>query len=89
MLPERIPGANRAHGAPKDWDANERGTINVLQTRDEQDEYSGLNFMVCQWKPTPEELAILNAGGSVRTAVNAVEQHPIIRFPTVVAAGEF
>ena len=53
MLPERIPGANRAHGEPKDWDA------------------------------------ILNAGGSVRTAINAAEQHPIIRSPTVVAAGEF
>lgn len=45
--------------------------------------------MVCQWKPTPEELAILNAGGSVRTAVNAVEQHPIIRYPVVVPEGEF
>ena len=40
MLPERIPGANRAHGAPKDWDANERGDINVclLYTSDAADE---------------------------------------------------
>lgn len=89
MLPERIPGANRAHGAPKDWDANERGDINILHTRDEEDEYSGLRFMVSQWKPTAEELAILNEGGSVRVAINTGEQHPIIRYPVVVPEGAF
>ncbi len=86
---ENIPGFNRLHGEPKDWDSNTRGPIGVLNTRDEEDEYSGLRFMVSQFKPTTEELAILNEGGSIRFGINAVEQHPIIRLPYVVREGEF
>lgn len=87
MEVERIPGANRSHGEPDGWDANERGPVGVLPTRDEEDEYSGLVFMVSQYKPTPEELALLNAGGSIRIGINC-HKHPVIRIPYVVGPGE-
>lgn len=89
----KIPGANRAHGAPADWVEEEHGPISVLFTRDEEDPESGLVFFTSQYTPTPEELAVLNAGGSIRVGINAIKgddgvrRHPVIRIPYVIEAG--
>lgn len=94
MIPEKPPGANRANGAPQGWDEERDGPINVLWTRDEEQPDSPLFFMVSQYRPTQEELDVLNAGGSIRLGINCnegfdgVRRHPVIRIPYVVAKGE-
>lgn len=59
MLPVRIAGTTHTLGAPKDWDESVDGKCCGLAIR----------FVdgCCQsaWQPTPKELDILNAGGSV------------------------
>lgn len=93
MIHEKIPGANRANGAPAGWNEEEDGPIQVLWTRDEEERYSPLFFMVSQFKPTPEELEVLNNGGSIRFGINCFEgadgvrRHPVIRLPYVVEPG--
>lgn len=85
MQVDRIPGANRVHGAPENWDES-RGEILGLPTRDEEDPGSGLFFMVSQFTPSAEELEILNAGGSIRIGISC-DQHPVLRIPYVVEKG--
>ncbi len=59
MIPKRISGATHRLGKPNDWDAEENGDCVHLLVRIE-------DGCVCSaWEPTPDELAMLNAGGSV------------------------
>jgi hypothetical protein len=39
------------------------------------------------WKPTPEELAVLNAGGHVRLAVHGIA-HPPVRLDAITGVQE-
>jgi len=82
---ERIPGATRNFGAPKDWNPERDGPCGVLPIRDEACD-RGMHWMVSQYKPSPEDLAVLNAGGSIRLGINGTT-HPVIHIPYVVPAG--
>lgn len=68
MIPRRIPGATRYLGAPKGWDPNEHGDCCHLSIADIVLP-PGLNAMRSRWEPTPAELEILNAGGSIELTV--------------------
>lgn len=59
MILRRIAGATHNLGAPKDWNPEVDGTCGVLPVR--------MVDGVClsAWEPTPDELVMLNAGGSV------------------------
>jgi hypothetical protein len=67
MIPRHIAGATHALGAPADWDKTRDGNCCVLHVRAVRD---GRNTRFeSAWEPTPEELALLNAGGSVILSV--------------------
>jgi len=64
MLKKVITGWNAAPGAPKNW-TPERGECGALPIRVFADKDG--NVLCCEsaWEPTADELAHLNAGGSV------------------------
>ena len=59
MIPKRIANATHVFGPPADWDDERDGTCSKLVVR-----IAGETIMSA-WEPTPAELALLNAGGSV------------------------
>jgi hypothetical protein len=59
MMPLRILGATNYLGAPPGWEPAEDGACAPLAVR-----HVG-NIYESAWEPTPDELAALNAGGSV------------------------
>lgn len=59
MIPRRIAGATHNLGAPAGWDPARDGHCGVLPVRAVD------GTCLSAWEPTPDELAILNAGGSV------------------------
>jgi hypothetical protein len=68
MTPKAIAGANANPGAPSDWDAKRDGTCGRLPIRAEfYDSFGQQHVKHCDsaWQPSPEELALLNAGGQV------------------------
>lgn len=68
------PSNNHVLGAPQGWDQKELpcGALPVTITTEE-----GRPVMVSFWKPDAEELAVLNAGGSVSLWVHGVG-HPVV-----------
>ena len=63
MIPRRISGANVRFGKPADWEqthAERRGCCDLWVRRNDDD-----GTVESAWEPTAEELATLNAGGSV------------------------
>lgn len=67
----------RPLGAPKDWDQHLDGACGVLPVLDAVDEQSGFNFMYSVWRLTPEELAVIQAGGAIRLGISG-RVHPVI-----------
>ena len=63
MIPKRIAGATRYLGAPQGWEPERNGPCGHLAVRD----VTAGSLPICEsaWEPTPKELALLNAGGSV------------------------
>ena len=59
MLPLRISGATHFLGAPKGWEPEKDGRCSHLAVRRVDEVWQSA------WEPTPAELAVLNAGGSV------------------------
>jgi hypothetical protein len=59
MIPRRIAGATHHLGAPRGWNPETDGHCGVLPVRAVD------GVCLSAWEPTPDELAILNAGGSV------------------------
>lgn len=59
MIPRRISGATHVLGAPAGWDHERDGHCASLAVRAVE------GCCLSAWEPTPDELAILNAGGSV------------------------
>jgi len=57
MIPTTIKDANRTYVRPSDWDASLQGECVDLPVRVQDDLHQSA------WRPTPDELAILNAGG--------------------------
>lgn len=64
MIPKRISGATLYMGAPKDWQLEKDGNCAHLAVRVVEG-----NIFQSAWEPTPEELAMLNAGGSMVLSV--------------------
>lgn len=62
MRPTQHPSNNGVLGAPEGWDQKQMPCSALAITRTDWD---GIPAVVSFWKPTPEELAVLNAGGSV------------------------
>lgn len=60
MTPTKITDATHVFRAPPGWDVETYGECSDLQVRK-------LTGDICQsaWRPSKEELAILNAGGTV------------------------
>lgn len=75
MLIKRIEGATRNLGAPPDWNGEELGKCNILPILDTMTQEGP--FMVSAWEPTPDELAALNAGASVKLWVSG-RIHPVV-----------
>lgn len=63
MIPKRIRGATHYLGAPKGWEPDKDGTCGHLAVRVDE------NVWQSAWEPTPRELAMLNAGGSIVLSV--------------------
>lgn len=59
MMPRRIAGTTHVLGAPKDWNAEKDGECSRLAVR------ASAQWCESAWEPTPEELAMINAGGSI------------------------
>lgn len=59
MIPRRILGATTAFRAPEGWDDGEHGKCATLHARVDG------GVISTAWEPTPDELALLVAGGSV------------------------
>lgn len=63
MIPNRIEGATHRLGKPQGWEGDEeRGCAHLWIRKD------GDVFM-SSWEPTPKELEILKAGGSIRLSI--------------------
>jgi len=75
MLPARIEDATRYLGAPKGWHPDTDGDCVHLAVRDEVRD--GLPIMHSAWEPTPEELALLNAGARVYLSVVGTGHPPV------------
>ena len=85
MIPRRISGFTHAMGAPADWNAPKDGnccTLHVRMVRQGR-------HMAAQsaWEPTPDELAILNAGGSVILSVVGAQPPVMLSVEQMVDGG--
>ncbi len=60
MIPRRIKNATHLLRPPVDWNEARDGRCVDLAVR-----VNGNGDFESAWEPTPEELAVLNAGGSV------------------------
>lgn len=82
MIPRRIFGTNVVLGAPQNWNPEKDGPCGSLPARFDADRgtYS------TAWEPTPAELALLNAGGSV--VLTVVGLHPPVSLHTEALDGE-
>jgi len=67
MIPRRISGFTHALVAPTGWNEATDGNCCTLHVRMVQE--GGHVAAQSAWEPTPEELAMLNAGGSVILSV--------------------
>lgn len=67
---------DRPIGKPRDWVDDLDGECGVIYVADAVDTLSGHNFMYSVYKPTPEELAALNAGGALRLGIIGTS-HPV------------
>lgn len=74
MLIQRILNCTRIMGVPKDWD-KEALPCNALPIKDVT--CDGVPFMVSAWEPTPEELAALNRGETVKLWIQGTV-HPVV-----------
>lgn len=71
MNPTDFVGSTHALGAPADWDAEAMGPCMTLPVERTPDGWRSL------WRPTPEELALLKAGGAVELHVFGAGHPPV------------
>jgi hypothetical protein len=72
MIPRMISGMTRNLGAPKNWDPKASGPCVSLPIRDHV-EPDGSVWMIAKFDPTPEQLALLNAGHPIEYWQNGRE----------------
>jgi hypothetical protein len=75
MEPGIIPRATRDLAKPRDWNEQEHGECGSLLVRD--DTLQGQPVMLSRWVPTPVELRMLNAGGSVELMIVGQVHPPV------------
>ena len=71
MIPKRHPDTTRYLGAPANWEPETDGHCAHLSVADVD------GMMLSRWEPTPDELVILNAGGSIELAVVGIAHPPV------------
>lgn len=76
MRPVNFAGVTRILGPPANWDGGELGPCGELPVRQDG------HVIESVWRPTPEELALLNRGGGVRLTVIGVA-HPVVALDAV------
>lgn len=77
MIPQKIVGYTRTLGAPRNWDERSQGHCGELPILDTVHEESRMQVMMSEWKPTPQELRKLVAGGSLFLTISGT-QHPVV-----------
>jgi hypothetical protein len=73
MLPVRIEGCTRVLGAPVGWSLEDSGPCCGLAIRDEVE--NDLRYMTSAWEPTPDDLAVIAAGGRIMLRIVG-DAHP-------------
>lgn len=68
MSPSQFPEANVVFGSPSDLPGSCQ-PIHAFQGQVQGGIFDGSQFVITAWKPTPEELRVLNEGGSVYLCV--------------------
>lgn len=74
MRPTQHPSNNRVLGAPKGWDQKELpcGALPITDMV-----YENIPHVVSFWRPTADELAVLNAGGTVALWITGHTMPPV------------
>jgi len=75
MLVKMIEGFTKVWGAPENWRPEDNGHCGGLPAK--VTETSAGLMWESAWEPTPEELKLLNQGGSIHLFVGAY-QHPVV-----------
>ena len=75
MEPVQFKGQQRFLGAPRGWDQDDTECV-ALPVK--LSEVNGLPALTSYWKPTPEELAALNAGELVKFTIIGSGQPPVL-----------
>ena len=75
MDPVTPKGATRAPGEPKGWDREKCGPVAALPIVDHT--VNGVPFMRSHWRPSPAEMAALDAGGTVALDISGTD-HPVV-----------
>lgn len=76
MRPTVTRGAQHNYQKPENWDDDKDGPCGDLQVRKELYGSRGIVQCVSTWKPSAEELRMLNAGGVVELAICTLDQPP-------------
>jgi hypothetical protein len=71
MKPVVVRDENADFGPPEGWNDNTDGKCGHLSVR--REEYNGRYEFISAWKPTPEELVLLNKGGVVELGCIGVQ----------------
>lgn len=74
MRAEQHPSNNRVLGAPPGWDQAELPCVALPIT---VTTVSGMAAMLSWWRPSPEELAALNAGKRIQLCILGVTHPPV------------
>jgi len=74
MIPTKTLGMTHAFSAPENWDADKDGKCGTLEVRMQLVGESRFVELVSTWKPSAEELAVLNAGGVIEIALAQATQ---------------
>lgn len=78
MRPTVTRGATNLYSAPENWDRDKDGTCGDLQVRRQfyAGSSRGITELISTWKPSGEELKMLNEGGVVELSLLAGDQPP-------------
>lgn len=73
----KIEGFTRELGKPIGWDDKTQGECGTLPVRDVRDAPDKIPRMESAWLPTPEELALLNAGKPLILSIYGYSHPPV------------
>jgi hypothetical protein len=69
-------GVTRRPGEPAGWDREKAGPVGALPIIDHK--IDGVPFMRSHWRPSPAEMAALDAGGTITLDISGTV-HPVVR----------